>query len=100
MVHLGRIDRRLDFYGRAGAIHCEECAGAGVSVANHRAIETRTIPRTLQTIDLITEEQDLMKMFCEMIVKNKSISIYDGAYKCVELATGKKFARESLIGSG
>jgi hypothetical protein len=62
-------------------------------------IETRTIPRTLQAIDLITREQDLMTMFCEMIVKNKSIGIYDGAYKCVELATGKEFDRESLVSS-
>ncbi len=38
-----------------------------------------------------------MEMFCEMIVKNKSIGIYDGAYKCVELATGKKFVRDELI---
>ena len=60
-------------------------------------IETRTIPRTLQAIDLLTKEQDLMEMFCEMIVKNKSIGIYDGAYKCVELATGKKFDRETLV---
>ena len=40
-----------------------------------------------------------MEMFCEMIVKNKSIGIYDGAYKCVELATGKKFDRDSLVSS-
>jgi hypothetical protein len=60
-------------------------------------IETRTIPRTLQAIDLLTKQTDLMEMFCEMIVKNKSIGIYDGAYKCVELATGKKFVREELI---
>ena len=32
-----------------------------------------------------------------MIVKNKSIGLYDGAYKCVELATGKRFVREELI---
>ena len=63
-------------------------------------IETRTIPRTLQAIDLMTKEEDLMTMFCEMIVKNKSIGIYDGAYRCVELATGKKFDRESLVSAG
>ena len=60
-------------------------------------IETRTIPRTLQAIDLMSKETDLMEMYCDMIVKNKSIGIYDGAYKCVELATGRRFDRASLI---
>jgi hypothetical protein len=58
-------------------------------------IEVRTIPHTLQAIDLLTEEQDLMQLFCDSIVKNKSIGIYDGGYKCVELATGKKWTRET-----
>lgn len=56
-------------------------------------VETRTIPQTLQAIDLMTEEDDLLTMFCDCIIKNKSIGIYDGAYKSVELATGKKFTR-------
>jgi hypothetical protein len=56
-------------------------------------IETRTIPHTLQAIDLLASESDLLQMYCECIVKNKSIGIYDGAYKCVELATGKEFKR-------
>jgi hypothetical protein len=57
-------------------------------------VETRTIPQTLQAIDLMTEENDLLSMFCDCIIKNKKIGIYDGAYKSVELATGKKFIRE------
>jgi hypothetical protein len=57
-------------------------------------VETRTIPQTLQAIDLLTEADDLLTMYCDQIVKNKSIGIYDGAYKCVELATGKKFVRK------
>jgi hypothetical protein len=57
-------------------------------------IETRTIPHTLQAIDLLTDERDILQMYCDCIVKNKSIGIYDGAYKCVELATGKKFERK------
>jgi len=57
-------------------------------------VETRTIPQTLQAIDLMTEADDLLSMFCDCIVKNKSIGIYDGAYKSVELATGKKFIRK------
>lgn len=57
-------------------------------------VETRTIPQTLQAIDLISMEEDLLSMYCENIIKNKSIGIYDGAYKSVELATGKKFTRK------
>lgn len=57
-------------------------------------VETRTIPQTLQAIDMLTDYDDLLTMFCDCIVKNKSIGIYDGAYKSVELATGKKFVRK------
>jgi hypothetical protein len=57
-------------------------------------VEVRTIPQTLQAIDLLTHEDDLLELFCDCIVKNKSIGIYDGAYKCIELATGREFKRE------
>ncbi len=56
-------------------------------------LEARSVPQTLQAIDLLTHERDLLEMYCNCIVKNKSIGIYDGAYKSVELATGKKFVR-------
>ncbi len=56
-------------------------------------IETRTIPRTLQAIDLMATETDLMEMYCDSIVKNKRIGIYDGAYQCVAWATGQEFVR-------
>ena len=57
-------------------------------------VETRTIPHTLQAVDLLAHDGDLLEMYCGCIVKNKSIGIYDGAYRCVELATGLKFERE------
>ena len=56
-------------------------------------IETRSIPRTLQAIDLLAKETDLLEMYCDSIVKNKRSGIYDGAYKCVALATGTTFER-------
>ena len=59
-------------------------------------VETRTIPELLQAIDLTTNEKDLLELYCENIIKNKSIGIYDGAYKSVELATGIKFERANL----
>ncbi len=57
-------------------------------------VEARDIPQTLQAIDIMTQANDMLEMFCDCIVKNKSIGIYDGGYKCVELATGKKFERK------
>ena len=56
-----------------------------------------SIPQTLQAIDLLTNHNDLLEMFCACLVKNKGIGIYDGGYKCVELATGKKFERDNLV---
>ncbi len=56
-------------------------------------VEATTIPQTLQAIDMLVNHNELLEMFCACIVKNKSIGIYDGAYKCVELATGKKWKR-------
>ena len=53
-----------------------------------------TVPETLQAIDLLTQEHDLLEMYCNSIVKNKRIGIYDGAYKCVELATGRRWVRD------
>jgi hypothetical protein len=58
-------------------------------------VETRTVAQTLQAIDLMTDETDLLEMYCEQIVRQKSIGTYDGAYRCVELATGKPFERTS-----
>ena len=43
-------------------------------------VEMRSIPETLNAIDLIAGEQDLMRMYCDSIIKNKQIGIYDGAY--------------------
>ncbi len=59
-------------------------------------VEARSIPQTLQAIDMLTHHNDLLEMFCDCIVKNKSIGVYDGGYKSVELATGKKFVRKPL----
>ncbi|MFP4321483.1 MAG: DUF6938 domain-containing protein [Anaerolineales bacterium] len=56
-------------------------------------VEVGTIPQTLQAIDLLTHADDLLTMYCEHIIKNKSIGIYDGAYNSVALATGTTFER-------
>mgnify|MGYP006274691737 FL=1 len=55
-------------------------------------VETRNIPETLQAIDLLTEEEDLLRLYCDRIVANKQAGIYDGGYRSVELATGRRFS--------
>ena len=59
-------------------------------------VEARSIPQTLQAIDLLSQEDDLLTLFCNSIMRNKHVGIYDGAYKCVALATGRKFERNTL----
>jgi hypothetical protein len=56
-------------------------------------VEARSIPQTLQAIDMLSLHSDLLALYCDRIVKNKAIGIYDGGYRCVELATGVAFER-------
>ncbi|MGB5168935.1 MAG: hypothetical protein WBN35_04440 [Acidimicrobiia bacterium] len=56
-------------------------------------VEMRSIPETLNAIDLIAGEEDLLRMYCDSIIKNKHIGIYDGAYHSVALATGTTWER-------
>jgi hypothetical protein len=56
-------------------------------------VEAITIPQTLQAIDMLVNNDDVLEIFCNSIVKNKRIGIYDGAYNCVALATGTKWER-------
>jgi hypothetical protein len=56
-------------------------------------VEMRSIPETLNAIDLIAGEHDLMRLYCDSIVRNKQIGIYDGAYHSVALATGTTWER-------
>lgn len=74
--------RRVGKHEMWGAIHSAEI-GDGT-------LECRDIPHTLQMIDLFMEDDHLLTDMCENIKVNKSIGIYDGAYKVVELAMGLK----------
>ncbi len=49
-------------------------------------IECETIPLTLQALDLLLNDDDLLTMYCENIMKLKTIGIYDGAYNVVKIA--------------
>jgi hypothetical protein len=79
------FNERVGGHERWGAIRSAEL-GDGT-------VETRTVPETLQAIDLLAEDEDLLTLYCDQIVRQKSIGTYDGAYRCVELATGKGFVR-------
>ena len=74
--------RRVGKHEMWGAIHSAE-VGDGT-------LECRDIPHTIQMIDLFLKDDNLLKDMCGNIVTNKSIGLYDGAYKVVELAMGLK----------
>ncbi len=74
--------KRVGKHEMWGAIHSAEI-GDGT-------LECRDIPHTLQMVDLFLSEPSVLKDMCEYIIRNKSIGIYDGAYKVVEIAMGLK----------
>ncbi len=49
-------------------------------------IECGTIGNTLQMLELMLSEKEILTMLCENIVAANKIGIYSGAYKAVELA--------------
>lgn len=52
-------------------------------------IECETVGRTLQMLDLMLGSDEILTMLCNNIIKANKIGLYNGAYKAVELATGK-----------
>ncbi|MCF0128875.1 MAG: hypothetical protein HUJ70_09890 [Pseudobutyrivibrio sp.] len=74
--------KRVGKHEMWGAIHSAE-VGDGT-------LECRDIPHTLQMIDLFMNDDRLLADMCETIKVNKSVGLYDGAYKVVELAMGLK----------
>lgn len=74
--------KRVGKHEMWGAIHSAEI-GDGT-------LECRDIPHTLQMIDLFMQDDKLLTEMCDCIKVNKSIGLYDGAYKVVELAMGLK----------
>ncbi len=74
--------RRVGKHEMWGAIHSAE-VGDGT-------LECRDVPHILQMVDLFQKDDKLLTEMCESIKVNKSIGLYDGAYKVVELAMGLK----------
>ena len=74
--------KRVGKHEMWGAIHSAEI-GDGT-------LECRDIPHTLQMVDMFLNDDLILNDMCDNIMVNKSIGIYDGAYKVVELAMGMK----------
>ena len=74
--------RHIGGHERWGAVHSAEM-GDGT-------IECEDIPHTLQMLDLFMEDDALLSGMCRQICTNKTIGLYDGAYRSVELAMGLK----------
>ncbi len=74
--------RRIGGHEKWGAIHSAEM-GDGT-------LECADVPHTLQMVDLFMNESELFTDMCEQIKLNKTIGLYDGAYKAVELAMKMK----------
>ena len=70
--------KRVGGHEKWGAIHAAEM-GDG-------SLECEDIPHTLQMVDLFLEEDDILTEMCECICANKTLGLYDGAYKAVEIA--------------
>ena len=74
--------KRIGGHEKWGAIHSAEM-GDGT-------LECTDVPHTLQMADMFLNEKELFIGMCEQIKLNKTIGLYDGAYKAVELAMGMK----------
>ena len=74
--------KRVGKHEMWGAIHSAEM-GDGT-------LECRDIPHTLQMIDMFMKDDRLLTDMCESIMTNKTIGLYDGAYKVIEIAMGLK----------
>ena len=70
--------KRIGGHEKWGAIHSAEF-GEG-------SLECEDIPHTLQMIDMFLNETTLFEEMCKCINVNKTIGLYDGAYKAVEIA--------------
>ena len=70
--------KRIGGHERWGAIHSAEM-GDG-------SLECEDIPHTLQMLDLFLDDTVLLEEMCRCILQNKTIGLYDGAYKAVQIA--------------
>ena len=70
--------KRVGGHEKWGAIHGAEF-GDGT-------MECEDVPHTLQMVRMFLDDDALLREMCGAIITNKSIGLYDGAYKAVEIA--------------
>jgi hypothetical protein len=70
--------RRVGKHEMWGAIHSAE-VGDGT-------LECRDIPHTIQMVEMFLKDDCILNDMCKNIMANKTIGLYDGAYKVVEIA--------------
>ena len=58
-------------------------------------LETSSVGTMLQTLGMIVDDHDLLRLYTTSIVKNKAAGIYDGAYNVVKLAMERRRATRS-----
>ena len=73
--------RRIGGHEAWGAIRSSEL-GDGT-------LECRTPAALGQALDLLFRDDELLAMMCEAIVRQKAAGTYDGAYRVLDLATGR-----------
>lgn len=54
-------------------------------------VECESVALTVQMLDLMLDEDDILTSMCESILKANDNGVYDGAYKVVELAVKDRF---------
>lgn len=74
--------KRVGGHEQWGAVHSAEI-GDGT-------LECRDIEHTLQMVHMFLSDEGYLKDMCENIMRNKTLGIYDGAYKVVEEAFALK----------
>lgn len=53
-------------------------------------VECEDAVQATQAVDLLVKEDDLMRLYCDQILKLKQEGVYDGAYRAIEWAMKRK----------
>jgi hypothetical protein len=60
------------------------------SELGYGTIECTSEPLVLQTLEMLIHEDDVLKLYCENILKLKQMGVFNGAYRVIEMALARK----------